>query len=90
MQVLKENKLVKVILENGKTFELHGDYDGDGTIVNIVVGEELKEEIKDWDFEDWDDNEVPASEVKLRIDVVDGEDGWSVFMKGDGTEVLEV
>lgn len=88
MQVLKENKLVKVILENGKTFELHDDF-ADGTIVNIVAGEELKEEIEGWDFADWDDNEVPASEVKLRLDVMDGEDGWSVFMKGDGTEVIE-
>ncbi len=88
MQVFKENKVVKVILENGETYELHDDF-GDGTIVNIVVGEELKEEIEGWDFEDWDDNEVPTSEVKLKLDVMDGEDGWSVFMKGDGTEVIE-
>lgn len=88
MLVKNESKVTEVQLENGTVFAAGDDY-GDGKIFNIQVGNDFENEIKDWDFEDWDGNVVPASEVKLRLDVIDGEEGWSVFITGDGKEVIE-
>ena len=88
MLVKNESKVTEITLENGTVFRVGDDY-GDGKIFNIQVGNDFENEIKDWDFEDWDDNVVPTSEVKLCLDIMDGEDGWSVYMTGDGKEVIE-
>ena len=88
MLVKNESKVTEVTLENGTVLRVGDDY-GDGVIFNIQVGEEFENEIKDWAFEDWDDNVVPTSEVKLCLDIRDGEEGWSVYMTGDGKEVIE-
>lgn len=88
MLVKNESKVTEVQLENGTVLRVGDDY-GDGKIFNIQVGNDFENEIKDWDFEDWDDNVVPTSEVKLCLDVMDGEEGWSVYMTGDGKEVIE-
>ena len=88
MLVKNESKVTEVTLENGTVFRVGDDY-GDGVIFNIQTGEEFEKEIEDWDFEDWDDNVVPTSEVKLCLDIRDGDEGWSVYMTGDGKEVIE-
>jgi len=88
MLVKNESKVTEVTLENGTVFRVGDDY-VDGVIFNIQTGEEFEKEIKDWDFEDWDDNVVPTSEVKLCLDIRDGDEGWSVYMTGDGKDVIE-
>ena len=88
MLVKNESKVTEITLENGTVFAVGDDY-GDGKIFNIQVGNDFENEIKDWDFEDWDDNVVPTSEVKLCLDIRDGEEGWSVYMTGDGKDVIE-
>jgi len=88
MLVKKDSKITEVQLANGNTFTIGNDH-GDGRIFSIRAGEELENEIKDWPFEDWDGNEVPTSKVKLCLEIMDGEDGWSVFMTEDGISVLE-
>ena len=88
MLVKNEVKVTEVKLENGTVYSVGDDY-GDGVIFSIETGEEFEKEIKDWDFEDWDDNVVPTSEVKLVLHLRDGEEGWSVYMTGDGKEVIE-
>jgi len=88
MLVKNESKVTEVTLENGTVFAVGDDY-GDGVIFNIQTGEEFEKEIKDWPFEDWDDNVVPTSEVKLCLDIRDGDEGWSVYMTGNGKEVIE-
>jgi len=88
MLVKNESKVTEVTLENGTVFAVGDDY-GDGVIFNIQVGNDFENEIKDWDFEDRDDNVVPSSEVKLCLDIRDGDEGWSVYMTGDGKDVIE-
>ena len=88
MVVKSEVKISSVQLDNGTIFEVGDDY-GDGRIFNIQVGNDFEEEIKDWGFEDWDDNVVPTPDVKLCLDIVDGEEGWSVYLTADGKQVIE-
>jgi hypothetical protein len=88
MLVKKDSKITEVQLADGTLLAI-GDVHGDGTIFEIEAGTDFENEIKDWDFEDWDGNLVPASEVKIRLDVLDRGEGWSVFLTDDGTEVIE-
>ena len=88
MLVKNEVKVSSIELENGTVYSVGDDY-GDGFIFSIETGNDFENEIKDWDFEDWDDNVVPTSEVKFVLHVRDGEEGWSVYMTGDGKEVIE-
>ena len=88
MLVKNEVKVSSIELENGTVFTVGDDY-GDGRIFNIQAGNDFKEEIKDWDFETWGDDVVPTEDVKFCLDIVDGDSGWSVYMTGDGDEVIE-
>ena len=88
MQVKNVNKTNQIQLTNGTTFAV-GDVHEDGIILEIQAGSDFDNEIKDWEFEDWDGNPVSSTEVKARLDVVDGGEGWSVFLTEDGTEVVE-
>ena len=88
MQVKNVNKINEIQLTNGTTFAV-GDVHGDGIIFEIQAGSDFDNEIKDWEFEDWDGNPVSFTKVKARLDVVDGDEGWSVFLTEDGTEVME-
>lgn len=88
MLVKKEVKVSSIELKNGTVFTVGDDY-GDGVISNIQTGKAFDNEIKDWDFEDWDDNVVPTFEVQFCLDIRDGDEGWSVYMTADGKEVIE-
>jgi len=90
MLVKNESKVTEVKLENGTVFTVGDDY-GDGTIFSIEVGEEFESEIFEsyMEFEDEEGNEVSAKEVKFCLDIRDGDDGWSVYMTGNGKDVIE-
>lgn len=87
MQIKTELKVSQVALENGTEFRV-GDEFGDGTIVELIVGPELKERIKDWDFVDEYGDVYPYSDVAVEIIIEEDGEGWGTYFTEGGEELM--